>query len=136
MQTPSQYERPSAHARSRMKKQFPSAHPRTNPGCPSGQTLPHAPQLLTSFCRSRQTPPQSVVPVGQTTGSGVGVSVGAGVGVSVGVGVGVSVGVGVGVSVGVAVGVAADVAVGVAVAPAGAVAVGTPEGTDVAVAVA
>src|SRR5215210_1994881 len=102
-----------------MKKQFPAAHPRSNPGCPSGQTLPHAPQLLTSVCRSRQTPPQSVVPDGQTTGVGVG---GSGVGVSVGVGVGVSVGVGVGVSVGVAVGVA----VAVAVAPAGAVAVGAP----------
>jgi hypothetical protein len=83
-----------------MKKQFPAAHPTSNSGCASGQTLPHAPQLLTSVCRSRQTPPQSVVPVGQTTGVGVG---GCGVGVSVGAGGGVSVGAGVGVSVGVAV---------------------------------
>jgi hypothetical protein len=124
---------PSGHARSRMKKQFPAAQPRTNPGCPSGQTLPHVPQLFTSVWRSTQIPLHSVVPAGQTIGVGVG---GSGVGVG-GSGVGVSVGAGVGVSVGVAVAVAVavavEVAVGVAVVPAGAVAVGALEGVGVAV---
>lgn len=128
--TPSQEERPSAHARSRMKKQFPSTQPRTKPGCPSGHTLPHVPQLFTSVRRSTQIPPHSVVPAGQTMGVGVG---GSGVGVG-GCGVGVSVGAGVGVSVGVVVAVAVAVAVEVAVAPAGAVAVAVAPAGAVAVA--
>jgi hypothetical protein len=32
---------------------------------PTGQTFPHAPQAAVLVCRSRQTPPQSVWPLGQ-----------------------------------------------------------------------
>src|SRR3954469_22083631 len=35
------------------------------PHCPLGQTVPQAPQLFGSFCRSTQVPPQSVRPVAQ-----------------------------------------------------------------------